>query len=75
MANLYIIIRAFLKHFLNNLSIFRLLYQELKMHILPKIRAFKSVPYLLNCTNYNKYIFNTQSIVMVQSNFNNNIYN
>ena len=46
MANLYIIIRAFLKHLLDNLSIFRLCYRELRMHILPKIRAFKSVPYI-----------------------------
>ena len=44
MANLYIIIQAFLKHFLDNLSIFRHFYRELRMHILPKIRAFKSVP-------------------------------
>ena len=30
MANLYIIIRAFLKHFLNNLSIFRLFLSRIK---------------------------------------------
>ena len=50
MANLCIIIRAFLKHFLDNLSIFRLFYREIRMHILSTILAFKPVSYLLYYT-------------------------